>query len=364
MSSKYRVVRVIAAGAALVIAVSGMFFVSQRSGSEISAAAVLDVCDRDGAYDLACVTETIRTVPVTQVAVFAAEFLGVLQTRPELADYCHTIMHAIGQHVADDLDVVAAGLGSVWEPCGYGLLHGVFESQPIASDLATAAGQVASLCGIDSIVSNERLSGECFHALGHSVHDRFGGLERSIPVCVAAFPTGDRIAQRIGCFSGLAMKERDEVLVRVMRGASVEPTVAGFEQVGGACRSGGAEFALACAPGFVQIATEFGSSHIRPFLEWCVSVTPEGANECFRQTGIYMGHFRVKFDSLVSSVQICAPGEPTAVQACRIGLVEGLLNRGEPRPAAVQQLCDAYLAATLPDASSLCAVARETYLVS
>jgi hypothetical protein len=361
MTTTSRLLRIGAACAAFVVAAGGLLVVTQRSDTMLSAAAILQVCDRDGIYDLRCVNDTVRTVPVEQAATFATEILNVVQTHPELSDQCHAIMHTLGQHVADDLDVVAADLSAVWAPCGYGLLHGVFETQPIAEDVPTASQQIASLCEIGSITRDERLRGECFHALGHAVHDRFGGLEQSVPVCSAAFPTANDAAQRIGCYSGLAMKERDEVLIDVMAGKTIEPTVDGFEQVGGSCRFGGPEFAQACAPGFVQIATEFGSTHIRPFLDWCVSVTPDAVNECFKQTGVYMGHFRAKFNSLGSSVQLCAPGAASAVDACRVGLVEGLLNRGEPRAAAVDQVCDAYLAVGLPEASRLCDVARRTY---
>lgn len=354
-------VRLVAAFAVLAVAVATAVTITQRGPAQLTAAQALTVCDRDGIYDVNCVTQTIEALPVDNAGVYAAELLSVVQQHPELADACHGLMHTLGRHIADEAGILADQLTDTWEPCGYGLLHGVFEYQDIPDDATAAGAKIAKLCLIGNIPSNDRLLGECYHALGHAIYDTFGGLDAAVPVCDAAFP-GDGTfdsSQRVGCYSGLAMKERDEVLKRIYEGERVEPTVAAFDAVAGACRSGGVEFAAACAPGFVQIATEFGPDHVRPFLQWCSTVTPQASVQCYQQAGVYMGHFRAKFDSLAQSVELCSPGSPDAVETCRTSLVEGLLNRGEALESALEQVCDAYQTAKLPNFSQLCSLTRE-----
>lgn len=360
---KSRVLRIIAAVAVLFVAAGTAFVVTQRSSVELTAADALAVCEREGTYDLGCVTQAIDSLPVADAGMFAAGILDVVRANPELADTCHSIMHSLGRHVASDVVMIADELATVWEPCGYGVLHGVFESQPIPDTPTEAGTVVASLCRMGNIESDQRLLGECYHALGHAIHDTYKTLEASVPVCTAAFPGAseqDR-GRRIGCYSGLAMKERDTVLARIATGEQVEPTVEAFDSIAGACRSGGTDFAIACAPGFVQVATEFGAEHVTPFLQWCASVTGPGAAQCYQQAGVYMGHFRVNFDSLAQSVNLCSPGSDEAVELCRTSLVEGLMNRGEALDSALDQVCAAYQGAGVASSARLCDLARERY---
>ena len=356
-------IRIVAAAAVLLVAAGSALVVTQRSSTELTAADVLSVCERDGSYDLACVTQTIDALPLSDAGVFAAGILDVVRANPDLADVCHNIMHTLGRHVASDVVNIADDLATVWEPCGYGMLHGVFESQPIPDTAAEAGPVVASLCQMGNIESDQRLLGECYHALGHAIHDTYKTLQDSVPVCTAAFPgvTEQDRGRRIGCYSGLAMKERDTVLSRIASGEQIEPTLVAFDMIAGACRSGGADFAIACAPGFVQVATEFGADHVGPFLQWCASVTGPGASQCYQQAGVYMGHFRMNFDSLAQSVNLCSPGSEEAVELCRTSLVEGLMNRGEALDSALDQVCAAYQTAGVASSARLCELARERY---
>jgi hypothetical protein len=360
---KSKMIRIIAAAAVLFLAVGAGFFVTQRADVQISASDALSVCERDGTFDIACITQSIDALPVSDAGLFAAGILDVVRANPELADTCHNIMHTLGRHVSSEIITIADELASVWEPCGYGMLHGVYESQTIPSSVAEAGPVVASLCQMGNIESNSRLTGECYHALGHAIHDTYKTLKASVPVCDAAFPgqTDQDRARRIGCYSGLAMKERDVVLSRIQSGEQVAPTVEAFESIAGACREGDEDFALACAPGFVQVATEFGPTHMPPFLQWCSNVTGVGSSQCYQQAGVYMGHFRANFESLAQSVNLCAPGSDEAVDLCRTSLVEGLMNRGDAVDNAVEEVCVAYQTAGLPASNRLCELARTRY---
>ena len=358
--------RVILASAVLVVAFGTGIFISERADVQVSAADALSVCERDGTFDVACITQSIDSLPVSDAGLFAAGILDLVRGNPELADTCHSIMHTLGRHVSSEVSAIADDLASVWEPCGYGMLHGVYESQSIPIDVSDAGAVVAALCQMGNLESNARLTGECYHALGHAIFDTYKTLKSSLPVCDSAFPgqTEQSRAKRIGCYSGLAMKERDIVLSRIVNGEKISPTIEAFDAVAGACREGDDDFALACAPGFVQVATEFGASHIPSFLQWCSNVTGVGSNQCYQQAGVYMGHFRAKFDSLAQSVNLCSPGSDEAVDLCRTSLVEGLMNRGDSVEKAVGEVCGAYQRAGLPETNRLCELARTRYITS
>ena len=360
---KSRTIRSVSAVAVLFVAIGSGFFLFQRSDVQVTALEALSVCERDGTFDVACITQSIDALPVSDAGLFAAGILDVVRDNPVLADSCHSIMHTLGRHVSANVSSIADDLASVWEPCGYGMLHGVYESQEIPSSIAKAGPIVASLCKVGNIESNSRLTGECFHALGHAIHDTYKTLKASVPVCDAAFPgqSDQNRAKRIGCYSGLAMKERDVVLARIFAGEQVDPSVIAFESIAGACREGDDDFALACAPGFVQVATEFGPTHILPFLQWCSNVTGIGSSQCYQQAGVYMGHFRAKFDSLSQSVNLCSSGTKEAVELCRTSLVEGLMNRGDTVESALDEVCAAYQLAGVPASNLLCELARSRY---
>ena len=361
--SGVRIRILIASTLALSIVAAGAIGLSSiRSGSsESTMGDLLALCARNGSVDIGCINQGLDAVNLDKPALAAAYVVSDAESSSKLGESCHGIMHLIGQKIYNRVDEVAVSLSSHWAPCGYGLLHGVMERQIIPTNLDEAAAKVKSLCMLGNLQDESRVYGECLHSLGHAIFDSRDNFSQALEVCDTAFATESGVPDRIGCYTGLAMKQRDKVLVEINNGRVIEPNVEAFEEVGQACAVGDSLFALACAPGFIQIATDSSPEHVKPFLSWCSATAPEASNECFRQAGVYMGHFRDKFDSLSSSIAICDSGTATEVESCRIGMVEGLENRGESRARALDELCQSYKASLGREGVGLCAKAREIY---
>jgi hypothetical protein len=332
-------------------------------------AASLEVCydDVNDRLDVGCATTIVVSRAGTDPVADAVEILELSRTDARYAIGCHSVMHALGQEVAKttQFNQTPEVLTDLWSPCGYGLLHGVFEKVALPTDPVGASQILRGACEVGGIRTDERLHRECLHALGHAVYDYFGQGDESYKVCAATFPGKETVMTtgRTGCFSGLAMKSRDALLQRILdRVAQVEPTVAGFANAGRVCsQQDDPEWAQACAPGFVQVATEYGASHMPAFLQWCTSVLEPAALDCYRQAGVYMGHFNNKFSSLEEVMTICGENESgigaNVVDLCRASVAEGLKNIGLQPGEAVDRVCR--IMATIPRSTDVCQLARE-----
>ncbi len=337
------------------------------SGADLGDA--LAVCADGRDYDLGCVQTTLSSRDADP-ALEAKALLSLVGTGDALDESCHTLMHLLGKRMPHD-EILALGstkaaeLQDVWAPCGYGFLHGVFESLPLPPTTAGSAALVGRACEQPGISGVDRLHGECFHALGHAVHDRFDSVQDRLAVCRGAFPGSapGMTPGRIGCYTGLAMKVRDDLLLELAAGRVIEPTAEAFAQAGVHCESADREWATACAPGFVQAATDSGARYVPLFLDWCSGLTGD-PDPCFSQAGVYMGHFLTNFDSLEQVMSLCdgPSGRYPSRHGdlCRVSAVEGRMNTGLPALEAVEQVCAALQGR--PDTESLCRAARDRYL--
>ncbi len=353
----------------LVAALLTVVFREYSGVAEIPLAAALQICEQDGGYDLDCAQTVVSSRDVAPASE-AQELLALVRTSPALSESCHSLMHMLGQRmpISQILDVgsiAADNLSQVWGSCGYGFLHGVFESLPLPETTAEAGALVGRACDQPSIVSEDRLYGECFHALGHAVHDAFTNIDERKSVCLNAFPSDapGMSAGRIGCYTGLAMKVRDELLGEIARGRAIPATAEAFARAGSHCQSADPEWGDACAPGFVQVATESGPDHLPLFLDWCASLTSD-QGPCFSQAGVYMGHYLAKFSSIDSVVTLCdGPGGRYPARLgdlCRMSLVEGRMNTGMPAAEAVDLVCAALR--SRDTGVQVCEAARARYL--
>jgi hypothetical protein len=332
-------------------------------------AASLEVCydDANDRLDVGCATTIVVSRAGTDPVADAVEILELSRSEERYAVGCHSVMHALGQQVAKTTQFNQSPevLSDLWSPCGYGLLHGVFEKIVLPPDPAEASQVLRGACEVGGIRTDERLHRECLHALGHAVYDYFGQGDEGYEICATTFPGKETSMTigRTGCFSGLAMKSRDALLQRILdRVAQVEPTVAGFANAGRICsQQDDPEWAQACAPGFVQVATEYGASHMPAFLQWCSSVLDPAVLDCYRQAGVYMGHFNNKFRSLEEVMTLCGENESgigtAVVDMCRASVAEGLKNIGLQAGEAVDRVCQ--IMATIPRSTDVCTLARE-----
>jgi hypothetical protein len=333
-------------------------------------AASLEVCydPANGNIDLGCVITVVESRSDGNPVGDAEEVLALSKLDPRYAEGCHSIMHALGQQVMRTPRYLnePESLLHLWDTCGYGLLHGVFEKIDLPNDVEASAEILKTACEIGGIGSDERLRGECLHALGHAVYDNFDSDENRSAACSAAF-NGDAPGmspRRIGCYSGLAMKERDALLQLILDGlAEVEPTPEGFAEAAAFCSvRSDAEWAQSCAPGFVQVATDYGASHVPAFLEWCSNLLGSSGVECYRQAGIYMGHFNKRFSGLEQVMVLCESGEGTFAgentDVCRAAVATGLQNSGSSPADAVERVCE--VLATVSRGPQACEIARSS----
>lgn len=369
--SRNRLVLLGAAALVPVVAAVAVFQGSLQKRDEVQAEPLgvsMEICydEANGRLDIGCAIKIAVSRTDANPIADASEVLELSRTDKRYSVGCHSIMHALGQKVAQtsEFNKTPEVLRDLWGPCGYGLLHGVFEKVELPRDPEAAAAKMRTACDVGGIRTDERLHGECLHALGHAAYDHFGEGGASYQVCVSAFPgtSPGMTPARTGCFSGLAMKTRDMLIQRILdRVASVEPTVEGFATAGRICSlQDDLEWVRSCAPGFVQVATEYGASHMPSFLNWCSSLLQPSALDCYRQAGVYMGHFNSKFDSLEQVMTICGEGEAVngeeVVDVCRASVAEGLQNIGDERPAAVDKVCQ--VLATVPRGQVACDIAR------
>jgi hypothetical protein len=132
--------------------------------------------------------------------------LAVFEREPTTPPGCHGIAHYIGRAIAAS-DQRTPQLGELWATCGYGALHGVFETLSLPSD-PTAAGEAAyAKCRENQEISTNRdLMGRCTHALGHSLYTELGGeLDRAVAACQAE-AAQDAVQQ---CLGGVYMMDRN-----------------------------------------------------------------------------------------------------------------------------------------------------------
>lgn len=360
--TKRLALRLSAAAVAVFLTVAGVVVITNQSGSEsVDVQAALQVCDRQDGYDLNCIESVFSSIDLNDPTAVASQVLQVASTNDAVADSCHSVMHTLGKRLAGRFDELGNTLGTTWSDCGFGLLHGVFENISLPADVGGAATTVSTACDAPVLQRDTRMRGECLHALGHAIYDQVEPYDQAVEVCATAFPGPAGAPARIGCYTGLAMKARDKVLGQMQSGLRIIPTVAGFSEVGSVCSSRDAEFAAACAPGFVQVATDSGPDHVRPFLDWCSATTGGVDEECFRQAGVYMGHFKAKFSSVDAALTLCAPGSDASVNQCRLGFVEGFNNRGEPLDVALEEACAAYQRVIPTEGRRLCDEANTRY---
>jgi hypothetical protein len=135
-----------------------------------------------------------------------AAALAVFEREPTTPPGCHGVTHYIGRAIA------ASGqrtpqLGELWATCGYGALHGVFETLSLPDDPGAAGKTAYAKCREnEEIRTNRDLMGRCTHALGHSIYTAMGAeINRAVDACQAE--TAQEAVQQ--CLGGVYMMDRN-----------------------------------------------------------------------------------------------------------------------------------------------------------
>lgn len=140
--------------------------------------------------------------PVTATA----KARSVFEEDPTRKPGCHAVMHEIGQILAERGETPE--MGATWAACGYGVLHGVYETLPLPKDPEEAGRVAYRACSSNTEVTGNRdLSSRCEHALGHSLWRNFDGdLKKAVAGCLQS--SERQIFEN--CLSGVYMMDKNE----------------------------------------------------------------------------------------------------------------------------------------------------------
>lgn len=273
----------------------------------------------------------------------AKAYIDLSKNNQGLGVYCHQILHYIGKNYPlenyQNIQSNKIDFEYILPSCGYGFLHGSFENVPLTGNNINDQNLLYNICEPLSDLSNKNVKLECFHAIGHAVSDSYGSIEESKNLCSEVYKSNNQAL--IGCFGGLAMKIRDEVLIKINMGEKFPPTLAWFREIGKSCQNSDFLWRISCAPGFVQLATDQGIEYVKPFLLWCDDTLKPESAQCYQQAGVYMGHFKDKIGSAEEIVAVCqdATEDIKNISICINSIPEGRLNAGSSIEDAVSFLC-------------------------
>jgi hypothetical protein len=326
------------------------FFISINGSENVDYSKKIKVCKIEGNgtsngsdnYLLPCLESVFNKDSNDDLLARAKSYIELSKNNQGLGVYCHQILHYIGgsfslekyQSISENKDDFELVLPS----CGYGFLHGFFENTPLSGN-NNDEKLLKSICDPLSHLSNKNLKLECFHALGHAVSDSYKSADKSKEVCSKAY--NDNTQALIGCFGGVSMKIRDQILVKINNGEKFPPTLTWFNEIGNSCQNADFLWRVSCAPGFVQLATDQGIEYVKPFLLWCDATLKPESTQCYQQAGVYMGHFKDKLGTAEEIVAVCigASDESKNIDICINSIPEGRLNAGSSVEDSVRFLC-------------------------
>jgi len=290
-------------------------------------------------YSISCLEDILKTSNDQKISVDV--YLKLAENESNLGEYCHQFLHSLGKSLIDKNVVIMQNINDDVKrlsSCGYGFLHGFYENTKLTGEINKDRSVIAESCDRLKNDQNQRIISECYHALGHAVSDKYKNTELSKDVCNQAFEKN--IEAKIGCFGGVAMKIRDQLLLEINNGSKFPATVEWFKEVGKNCQSDDQLWIISCAPGFIQLATDQGIEYVKPFLTWCDS-TMKISEQCYQQAGVYLGHFSNKLGTPEELINICETSSqnPKYIFKCISSLPEGRMNSGDTKEKAVEFIC-------------------------
>lgn len=267
--------------------------------------------------------------------VALSRFKAVQATHPEVADYCHPIVHDLGRaalaHYQGDF---AKAAGYADDVCGGGYLHGVVEAK--FADSGDPAADVFRLCA-------PREEGSCLHGVGHGAMFVTGGqVPKALALC-DELPAG---IPRIRCAEGVFMQNFETDLSMSMPMSLPQPYQRAADP-GYPCAEQRGDYRSVCwfyAPSF------YLSLHHDDWaaaLSWCAKRSGDDEYSCTEGVGS-----RAMKANITAPGQVghqCAQGTPTQLAPCLAGMVSYYrVNYGNN--ADTTGLCQAQPTALLRDA--------------
>jgi hypothetical protein len=297
------------------------------------------VCAPD---ETACIKNALDAeIDARGVVEVAESVLQVFSGDPGRRPGCHALMHEIGQLLAEREE--SPQLEDRWSTCGYGLLHGVYETLPLP-DTPEKAGQSAyKRCRENpEVAENRDLLARCEHALGHSLWRNFDGdLDRSVQGCLVET---DRAIYE-NCLSGVYMMDKNENWAdkpAPRDAAAWRAALAGCDdRTAVACILAHAETAVfdsaASARGWLEVCLEQAGADVRGRLQIgkrCIYLL--GQSQAFEENQDSNPTGRIA-DCVTWTGELL----PEAREACRDGALNALAALGIGEKERHERLCAA-----------------------
>jgi hypothetical protein len=267
---------------------------------------------------------------------------AVLAAHPEVADYCHPIVHDLGRAALARYDGdFAKAAGYADDTCGGGYLHGVVEAK--LAHITDPATAVLSLCAPTQ-------DGTCLHGVGHGAMYVTGGqVPAALGLC-DEFPPG---VPRIRCAEGVFMQNFETDLSMSMPIAAPDrrDTDPGYP-----CNEQHGDYRAVCwfyAPSF---HLSLHPDDWPGVLSWCAQQSRDDAYSCTE--GVGSRAMKANIAHPETAGHQCAQGTPTQLAPCVTGMLSYYrVNYGNN--ATTTHLCQAQPTAQLHDACTNASRARK-----
>lgn len=293
-----------------------------------------------------CVDRVVEALPAD---LDIAE--AVLTTKKAFAGnlvvQCHEGMHALGRGLA--LVITAQpdlALGELWESCGQGFLHGVFENLPL--ERTDAAEDAFNYCYRPEFMKTTSYRGNCLHSAGHSIYKAHAAdLESAGWDCYfpgKAVVGADGLGESESCLSGIYMSYIDERF----RTAKPLPSDVRWDDVLPHCATSPAPGV--CSANF-DLAIRSGGPQTRSQLQWCYETADE-AWLCLHKLAVSQGlnlltqgdarkeggDWRICTDGIRGDA-VWAKDATYTVHTCVEGFLKAVMTHGVARAEQEKVVC-------------------------
>lgn len=261
----------------------------------------------------------------------------VFEEDPRRAPGCHQVMHEIGQAMSSRSDRTA--MGELWSRCGYGMLHGLYETLDLPEDPQKAGALAYAECdGNEEVAAVRDLAARCEHALGHSLWRAMGSNpEKAAEACLV---TEDRFAYE-NCLSGVFMMDRETN----WKGRPAPQTTEDWKEALSGCSD---LTLLSCVLTHAETAVFDSVASARGWLDFCLNVTdarytPADSKRCvylLAQSQTFVQEGGKDTDTTVAQCALWTNGLPQLVrEGCLQGALNALAANGVPEQERRNRAC-------------------------
>jgi len=256
-----------------------------------------------------------RSDPRALAETVAHEF----EADPRRPPGCHQVLHEVGQAMTTETSSLPV-MGELWSLCGYGMLHGLYETLELPEDPEEAGMRAYAKCAENEEIALTRdLVARCEHALGHSLWRAMAADPgKAAEACMVS---QDRFTYE-NCLSGVFMMDRETN----WKGRPAPESANQWREALSACS---ATAMLSCVLTHAETAVFDSAESARGWLDFCVEVTAK--QDADTKRCVYLLAQSQTFvqedgrDDDISLAQ-CALWTGELPQLVREGCLEGAIN--------------------------------------